>query len=119
MEQIKSRDLKSLKYGLVDFMFPVALAFLVGIVLGIRGCYIEGPVKNGSFGDALGALFGIPLKITILSFFAMVVIFLIYKLTFTEKNYDPKEVDSEIQKYNDLFNRISKIEKGLSLKIVD
>lgn len=120
LELMKTYPVKSLKIAAengIEGLFPLWLvAITIGLILGVRGCYMDGPVKNGSIGDALKALFGIPLKITILSGLILLVLYMAYRLLGTKRNYDPKEVDAEIVKYNEILKQVLNIENAFRQK---
>lgn len=81
----------------------------LGIILGLRGCCIEGPVKGGSLGDAFGALFGIPFKVALLAGFIHLCIYLILKISEKNQPGEIKGIEAQIYKIKEISNDLKNI----------
>lgn len=81
----------------------------LGIILGLRGCWVEGPGKMGSIGAALGALFGIPFKIALLAGFIHLLIYVVLKISEKVQPGEINGIETQINKIKQISNDLKSI----------
>jgi len=86
------------------------IAIPVGSILGLRGCYIEGPVKNGSLFDAFGTLFVILVIVALVTAAihgGLYLFFNFYLIGRTPSETHP--IRSDIEHIENLLSRLNKV----------
>lgn len=86
-----------------------AIGIPLGIILGLRGCWIEGPGKMGPLGNALGALFGIPFKVAVIAGIIHLCIYLFLKVTEKHLPAEIKGLEAQISKIRTISNELKSI----------
>ena len=96
--------------GYFDNLVSIWLVTIpLGIILGVRGCWIEGPQKRGSLKNALGELFGIPFKMALL---AALIHFCVYLVLRSAEKFQPEEIieiESKINRLQEISNNLKSI----------